>query len=158
MACKDIRDNQSREIKKEKDRLRIKVDNKEKRVKKNIVDRILETPERKICSKCDKEKHISEFYQNRDMSYYTYCKKCHNDTTKKYAIKNKEKTRKYMKIYLTGYKRKISDIEKEKRRLKQIERSKNRTEEQKKIDKQKNKDYYYKRKEEKLKKNNQPEN
>lgn len=99
LTCKEIRDNKSHEIKKEKDRLRMKVNNEEKRIKKNIVDRILETPERKICTKCDDEKHISEFYQNRDMTYYSQCKKCHYNNTRKYISKNKEKIINYNRIY-----------------------------------------------------------
>lgn len=191
LNCKDIRDNKSYEIKKEKDRLRMKVNNEEKRIKKNIVDRILETPERKICTKCDDEKHISEFYQNRDMSYYSYCKKCHYALQKKYKEKNKEKIRNYLKIYRSGYE--LNDKQKEKRKLYYKEKyhkikeklgikTNNNRGRKKKFpelenlekkeyikkvnkeryslpeNKQKAKDYYQKKKEEKLKNNNQPKN
>lgn len=71
--------------------------------KKTIIDRILETPDRKICTVCETEKHISEFYQKINMSYDGHCKKCHNIKTKKWSSKNKEKVKKYHKVYSKTY-------------------------------------------------------
>jgi len=71
--------------------------------KKTIIDRILETPDRKICTVCETEKHISEFNQKRNMSYYGHCKKCHYAKTQKWVSKNKEKVSIYNKIYQKSY-------------------------------------------------------
>ena len=190
LTCKEERDKHIAKKSREKRLLIKKGYDKEQRVKKNIVDRILETPERKICTKCNDEKHISEFYQNRDMTYYTYCKKCHYELQKKYKEKNKENIREYLKIYMSGYE--LSDKQKEKRKLYYREKyhkikeksgiktnkigrkrkfpeleNLDKKEYIKKVNKeryslpenkQKAKDYYQKKKEEKLKNNNQPKN
>lgn len=129
----------SENSKKEKDKIyqnKQKDKRREKREfkKKNIVDRINETPERKTCTKCDENKHISEFYQNRNMTYYYHCKVCHSRINKESRNKNKYKVNNYQKVYQKAYyhenKEKISSRQK---------------------------GYYIKRKE-KLKNNNQPEN
>lgn len=47
----------------------------------------------KICSKCEQEKEVCEFYKNnRNPNLYrTHCKKCMNDNSQQYKKYNKEK-------------------------------------------------------------------
>ncbi len=70
---------------------------------KTIIDRINETPEHKYCTKCEDKKHISEFYQNMDFTYYSTCKECHGKKTKEWTDKNKEKVKNYNKQYHKTY-------------------------------------------------------
>ena len=55
----------------------------------------------KICSKCHKEKVVSEFYNDKKSSdgLTPWCKSCISEQGKKYRKKHQEKIKKYLKEY-----------------------------------------------------------
>lgn len=55
----------------------------------------------RICSKCKKEKSLSEFYKDKSSKdgYCCWCKKCKDKSTKKFRKKNPEWQQNYMKEY-----------------------------------------------------------
>jgi len=59
----------------------------------------------KICSRCKKEKPITEFYKDKNTKdgLTCWCKECKEEYGKKYCQKNKEKTRKYKRKYNREY-------------------------------------------------------
>jgi len=123
LTCKEERDKQTKERHYAKSILIKKGYDKERRIKKNIVDRLNETPERKICNSCKEDKHISEFYQKRNMSYYGHCKKCQNIKTKKWSNENKEQVKNYQKYYYKMYFKENKDkiyTQNKRRKLKKI--------------------------------------
>ncbi len=85
--------------------------------KKTIEDNINNTPEKQICSKCKDSKHISEFYQNRNFTYYIHCKKCHKEYSDNWKLNNTDKSKsyhsQYSKLYYKENKEKIDTRSKE---------------------------------------------
>ncbi len=71
--------------------------------KKTILDKINNIPEKKYCSKCEKDKHISEFYTKKDFTHAYYCKECSKESTVKWKLKNNEKVTNYQKQYSKAY-------------------------------------------------------
>lgn len=64
-------------------------------------------PEKKICSKCEIEKHIIEFYFDASRGHYgSWCKCCHRESSAKYRIEFPDKWKRYIKEYNKTYKRK----------------------------------------------------
>ncbi len=56
----------------------------------------------KICTKCNKEKSITEFYKRNEGygdGYRVECKKCHNNKSKKYREEHKKEKKEYFKQY-----------------------------------------------------------
>ena len=65
----------------------------------------------KVCTTCQEEKVISEFY-NAERGKYgvkSKCKKCYNINKKKYYIKTKEKRLEYCRQYALDNKEKIKE-------------------------------------------------
>jgi len=55
----------------------------------------------KVCSKCKKEKNIEEFVKNRRCKdgYRNPCKECNRNQQREYYHKNKEKWKKYNRVW-----------------------------------------------------------
>lgn len=70
---------------------------------------------RKICSKCRKEKLLTQFYEDKDSrdGYYTFCIECSKKYQRKYYIKNKERIKEKVKNYKNNNKDKFKLIDKE---------------------------------------------
>lgn len=69
----------------------------------------------KVCTTCQEEKVISEFY-NAERGKYgvkSKCKKCYNINKKKYYIKTKEKRLEYCRQYTLDNKEKIKEYNRE---------------------------------------------
>ena len=71
--------------------------------KKTILDKINNIPEKKYCSKCEKDKYISEFYSKKDFTHAYYCKECSKESTVKWKLNNNEKVTNYQKQYNKTY-------------------------------------------------------
>lgn len=70
---------------------------------KTIIDKINNTPERKICSKCDENKHISEFYIKRDFTFNSWCKECVREYVYNWKVENISYVKKYHSLYMKNY-------------------------------------------------------
>lgn len=107
--------------------------------------------EKKICSKCLIDKNVGEFHKHKGCSdgYYTICKECRKDTSKKYFEKNKDIIRKKTseKYYKNHEKNLIRDRERiKKERKKRLEASKKYYQENKEKRQKYIKEYYEKNK------------
>jgi hypothetical protein len=68
---------------------------------------VYELPEKKICSECEAEKHISCFYLTKSKYPYGKCKSCHAKTRfKEETLAEREKRLAYHKEYNKKYKNK----------------------------------------------------
>lgn len=96
----------------------------------------------KICTKCEKEKNISEFSKDKRKSdkLSVWCKRCSNENSKNYYLKNRsimlEKSKEYNKTYREENKEKIKELNKKYREThkEEIKKYRKKYEESHKID------------------------
>lgn len=65
----------------------------------------------KFCIRCSKRKDVGEFHKNKTYKngLNSWCKKCMNEYSKKYYIKNKEYFKNYQKMYYQKNREKIRE-------------------------------------------------
>lgn len=85
--------------------------------------------EKKICSKCEVEKNVTEFHKHKGCSdgYYTICKDCRKPISQKYVYENKEKiSRARSKSYYENHEKNLEKRREyiKKERKKRLEASK----------------------------------
>lgn len=73
------------------------------------------TMEKKICSKCEIEKDVCEFYKcpKKDGEVRAKCKLCMNEYSLKYSLNNKENIKKIKQHYVDNNQQKVKQSKKE---------------------------------------------